>query len=79
MHICRELNVNGYFLITRWQQLLINRIVGYDTILMNSLLTSTGQGDIPLQIHLLNFVFCTYCKSFFILTLWVIVLYPRVI
>ncbi|XP_065629140.1 membralin-like protein At1g60995, partial [Quercus suber] len=28
----------------RWQQLLINRIVGYDTILMNSILTSTGQG-----------------------------------
>ncbi|KAJ4832582.1 hypothetical protein Tsubulata_030783 [Turnera subulata] len=28
----------------RWQQLLINRIVGYDTILMNSLLTSPGQG-----------------------------------
>ncbi|KAM3714667.1 hypothetical protein ACB098_01G354800 [Castanea mollissima] len=28
----------------RWQQLLINRIVGYDTILMNSLLTSTDQG-----------------------------------
>ncbi|KAJ7968061.1 Membralin [Quillaja saponaria] len=28
----------------RWQQLLINRFVGYDTILMNSLLSSTGQG-----------------------------------
>ncbi|KAG2705353.1 hypothetical protein I3843_05G044800 [Carya illinoinensis] len=28
----------------RWQQLLINSIVGYDTILMNSLLTSPGQG-----------------------------------
>ncbi|KAK9286778.1 hypothetical protein L1049_015183 [Liquidambar formosana] len=28
----------------RWQQLLINRFVGYDTILMNSLLNSTGQG-----------------------------------
>ncbi|KAK4254384.1 hypothetical protein QN277_009774 [Acacia crassicarpa] len=28
----------------RWQQLLINRVVGYDTILMNSLLTSSGQG-----------------------------------
>ncbi|OAY39832.1 membralin-like protein At1g60995 isoform X1 [Manihot esculenta] len=28
----------------RWQQLLINRIVGYDTILMNSLLSSPGQG-----------------------------------
>ncbi|GAB2287192.1 hypothetical protein Dimus_021575 [Dionaea muscipula] len=28
----------------RWQQLLINRVVGYDTILMNSLLNSPGQG-----------------------------------
>lgn len=28
----------------RWQQLLINRLVGYDTILMNSLLYSPGQG-----------------------------------
>ncbi|XP_057482195.1 membralin-like protein At1g60995 [Actinidia eriantha] len=28
----------------RWQQLLINRLVGYDTILMNSLLSSRGQG-----------------------------------
>lgn len=28
----------------RWQQLLINRLVGYDTILMNSLLSSPGQG-----------------------------------
>ncbi|XP_038883775.1 membralin-like protein At1g60995 isoform X2 [Benincasa hispida] len=28
----------------RWQQLLINRFVGYDTILMNSLLTFPGQG-----------------------------------
>ncbi|KAF8412038.1 hypothetical protein HHK36_004598 [Tetracentron sinense] len=28
----------------RWQQLLINRFVGYDTILMNSLLSSPGQG-----------------------------------
>ncbi|XP_059624507.1 membralin-like protein At1g60995 isoform X2 [Cornus florida] len=28
----------------RWQQLLINRLVGYDTILMNSLLNSPGQG-----------------------------------
>ncbi|WCJ18319.1 hypothetical protein M5689_000680 [Euphorbia peplus] len=28
----------------RWQQLLINRVVGYDTILMNSLLSSPGQG-----------------------------------
>ncbi|MED6207352.1 hypothetical protein PIB30_035057 [Stylosanthes scabra] len=28
----------------RWQQLLINRIVGYDTILINSLLSSPGQG-----------------------------------
>uniref|UniRef100_A0A6N2MPU3 Membralin n=1 Tax=Salix viminalis TaxID=40686 RepID=A0A6N2MPU3_SALVM len=28
----------------RWQQLLINRLVGYDTILMNSLLTYPGQG-----------------------------------
>ncbi|KAJ8441186.1 hypothetical protein Cgig2_024915 [Carnegiea gigantea] len=28
----------------RWQQLLINRVVGYDTILMNSLLDSPGQG-----------------------------------
>ncbi|XP_031273927.1 membralin-like protein At1g60995 isoform X2 [Pistacia vera] len=28
----------------RWQQLLINRFVGYDTILMNSLLNSPGQG-----------------------------------
>ncbi|KAF4352272.1 hypothetical protein G4B88_029228 [Cannabis sativa] len=27
-----------------WQQLLINRFVGYDTILMNSLLSSPGQG-----------------------------------
>uniref|UniRef100_A0A3Q7G211 Uncharacterized protein n=1 Tax=Solanum lycopersicum TaxID=4081 RepID=A0A3Q7G211_SOLLC len=27
-----------------WQQLLINRLVGYDTILMNSLLTSPGEG-----------------------------------
>ncbi|KAK4254413.1 hypothetical protein QN277_009799 [Acacia crassicarpa] len=26
----------------RWQQLLINRVVGYDTILMNSLLTYSG-------------------------------------
>ena len=38
------------FFVTRWQQLLINRIVGYDTILMNSLLTSSGQGDIPLHV-----------------------------
>ncbi|KAK9155232.1 hypothetical protein Sjap_002712 [Stephania japonica] len=30
----------------RWQQLLINRFVGYDTILMNSLLSSPGQGYI---------------------------------
>ncbi|CDP12573.1 unnamed protein product [Coffea canephora] len=30
----------------RWQQLLINRLVGYDTILMNSLLNSPGQGYI---------------------------------
>ncbi|XP_047330428.1 membralin-like protein At1g60995 isoform X2 [Impatiens glandulifera] len=30
----------------RWQQLLINRLVGYDTILMNSLLSSPGQGYI---------------------------------
>ncbi|XP_076886201.1 membralin-like protein At1g60995 [Bidens hawaiensis] len=29
---------------SRWQQLLINRLVGYDTILMNSLLNSPGQG-----------------------------------
>ncbi|CAN6678534.1 unnamed protein product [Malus baccata var. baccata] len=28
----------------RWQQLLINRFVGYDTILINSLLSSPGQG-----------------------------------
>ncbi|XP_044462018.1 membralin-like protein At1g60995 isoform X2 [Mangifera indica] len=28
----------------RWQQLLINRFVGYDTILVNSLLNSPGQG-----------------------------------
>ncbi|PIN20027.1 hypothetical protein CDL12_07284 [Handroanthus impetiginosus] len=28
----------------RWQQLMINRLVGYDTILMNSLLNSPGQG-----------------------------------
>ncbi|KAL6518437.1 hypothetical protein OROGR_018939 [Orobanche gracilis] len=28
----------------RWQQLLINRLVGYDTILMNSLLSSPGLG-----------------------------------
>ncbi|KAJ4717195.1 putative Membralin [Melia azedarach] len=28
----------------RWQQLVINRFVGYDTILMNSLLTSPGKG-----------------------------------
>ncbi|XP_054778919.1 membralin-like protein At1g60995 [Prosopis cineraria] len=28
----------------RWQQLLINKVVGYDTILMNSLLTSSSQG-----------------------------------
>lgn len=28
----------------RWQQLLINRLVGYDTILMNSLLNTPGQG-----------------------------------
>ncbi|KAF8013971.1 hypothetical protein BT93_I1744 [Corymbia citriodora subsp. variegata] len=28
----------------RWQQLLINRFVGYDTILMNSLLNSSKQG-----------------------------------
>ncbi|XXG65824.1 hypothetical protein AAC387_Pa05g3436 [Persea americana] len=28
----------------RWQQLLINIFVGYDTILMNSLLSSPGQG-----------------------------------
>lgn len=28
----------------RWQQLLINRMVGYDTILMNSLLSFPGQG-----------------------------------
>lgn len=28
----------------RWQQLLINRFVGYDTILMNTLLSSPGQG-----------------------------------
>lgn len=28
----------------RWQQLLINRLVGYDTILMNSLLNSAGHG-----------------------------------
>ncbi|CAH9123326.1 unnamed protein product [Cuscuta epithymum] len=28
----------------RWQQLLINRLVGYDTILINSLLSSPGQG-----------------------------------
>ncbi|KNA13265.1 hypothetical protein SOVF_118390 [Spinacia oleracea] len=28
----------------RWQQLLINRVVGYDTILMNSLLDFPGQG-----------------------------------
>ncbi|CAA7029648.1 unnamed protein product [Microthlaspi erraticum] len=28
----------------RWQQLLINRVVGYDTIIMNSLQNSAGQG-----------------------------------
>ncbi|CBI23782.3 unnamed protein product, partial [Vitis vinifera] len=28
----------------RWQQLLINRFVGYDTILINSLLNTPGQG-----------------------------------
>ncbi|XP_014517531.1 uncharacterized protein LOC106775020 [Vigna radiata var. radiata] len=28
----------------KWQQLLINRFVGYDTILINSLLSSPGQG-----------------------------------
>lgn len=33
------------FKITRWQQLLINRFVGYDTILINSLLSSPGQGN----------------------------------
>ena len=77
MHICRELNVNGYFLITRWQQLLINRIVGYDTILMNSLLTSTGQGDIPLQIYLLKSCFLYVLQEFF--HSHTIVLYPCVI
>lgn len=35
--------------ISRWQQLLINRFVGYDTILINSLLSSPGQGDFLLS------------------------------
>jgi len=34
-----------YVFISRWQQLLINRFVGYDTILINSLLSSPGQGN----------------------------------
>lgn len=46
--------LSEYFLISRWQQLLINRIVGYDTILMNSLLSSPGQGinSSPDSLHL---------------------------
>ncbi|KAK9151129.1 hypothetical protein Syun_009438 [Stephania yunnanensis] len=32
--------------VAAWQQLLINRFVGYDTILMNSLLSSPGQGEV---------------------------------
>ena len=28
----------------RWQQLLIDNFVGYDTILMNSLLSASGRG-----------------------------------
>lgn len=31
--------------LNRWQQLLINSFVGYDTILMNSLLSSPGHGE----------------------------------
>ncbi|GAA0157008.1 non-motor microtubule binding protein [Lithospermum erythrorhizon] len=42
----------------RWQQLLINRLVGYDTILMNSLLNSPGHG------HLYNY----QTKEFYNLT-----------
>ncbi|KAK4254414.1 hypothetical protein QN277_009800 [Acacia crassicarpa] len=38
--ICRRLRAS----ISRWLQLLINKFVEYDTILMNSLLTSSGQG-----------------------------------
>lgn len=36
--------LNQHGCLFRWQQLLINRLVGYDTILMNSLLDSPGQG-----------------------------------
>ncbi|XP_022868695.1 uncharacterized protein LOC111388240 [Olea europaea var. sylvestris] len=50
LHLDRLNSYAGKFFILlqyslcRWQQLLINRLVGYDTILMNSLLNSPGQG-----------------------------------
>jgi hypothetical protein len=42
-----------YIFLFRWQQLLINSIVGYDTILTNSLVNSPGHGThlILLCIH----------------------------
>ncbi|CAM8904185.1 unnamed protein product [Rhodiola kirilowii] len=47
-HNIRTVNVNisawHSCLGNRWQQLVINRLVGYDTILMNSLLNSPGHG-----------------------------------
>lgn len=36
--------LNGGLMVCRWQQLLIDNFVGYDTILMNSLLHSRGKG-----------------------------------
>ncbi|KAF6150620.1 hypothetical protein GIB67_022232 [Kingdonia uniflora] len=42
----------------RWQQLLINRFIGYDTILMNTLLSSPGQVDLrPLKMIIPFLVF----------------------
>ena len=43
--VCSRCHLNFFYIfLFRWQQLLINSIVGYDTILTNSLVNSPGHG-----------------------------------
>jgi hypothetical protein len=48
-----------------WQQLLIDNIVGYDTILMNSLLNASGRGIYqgPPILHGLHSKSCWLCMT----------------
>lgn len=58
IHCVYKYILNESSLISRWQQLLINRFVGYDTILINSLLNTPGQGkQNSLQVTFLKFSF----------------------